>query len=64
MQVVDVNLHVPQRKRVMASDAIAATRVLACVAAPAGDGFVVANGGQKLSRHGFPLNTLEVKSSE
>jgi len=48
----------------MASDAIAATRVLACVAAPAGDGFDVANRGEKLSRHGFPLNTREVKLSE
>jgi len=48
----------------MARYAIAATRVLACVAAPAGDAFVVANGGEKLRRHGFPLNTREVKLSE
>jgi hypothetical protein len=38
---------------------------LARVAAPAGNGFAVANRGKKLKvRHGFPLNALEVKLSE
>jgi hypothetical protein len=49
----------------MAADAGAILWVLAGIAVSAGNGFAVANRGEKLkSGHGFPLNMLEVESSE
>jgi hypothetical protein len=61
----DLKNHVTNTESAMAADTSAIVRVLACVAAPAGDGFAVTNRGEKLKcRHGFPLNMLEVKLLE
>jgi hypothetical protein len=61
----DLKRYVIDTERVMAANTVAIRRVLACVAAPAGNCFTVTKRGEELkSRHGFPLNLLQTKLFE
>jgi hypothetical protein len=61
----DLKRSVLNTEGVMAANTVAIPGILACIAAPAGNGFAVTKREEKLrNRHGFPLNLLQGKLFE